>query len=394
MKQQTINKPILLVQLLILLVIGCCSPTPGNNNKHSWNGNIKKENNIVTVYNPATPSHGEITFQWTETLSIGKPDDENQFFYRGIDFDLDEQGNIYILDSANCRIQVFNQEGQYLETIGRKGQGPEEFTFPIRIQLDQDNNTYVLNSPNLIKILDNQAKFKNQHLFPDNIREMNVGKAGTFLAIIYAFDFNRKIDTKTLAYYDASKKKIKEFLSVENRSVITNGGDILMVTFPELEADIYFTVSPSGHLFCGKNTDYTIYQYEYESTILLKKVIVDEKPRPLTEEEKENRATRTYTKNPRPVINKIKELIKHQPVFYGMEVDDKGWLFVFKKKTIKEDEPYTVDIFSPDGKYTFKTSLPWMPRIKSNTFWVKTKNQEGDSSLKKYVVSNYSEYIH
>ena len=44
----------------------------------------------------------------------------------------DKDGNIYILDTGNTRIQKFGPDGEYLATIGRKGQGPGEFIMPGR----------------------------------------------------------------------------------------------------------------------------------------------------------------------------------------------------------------------------------------------------------------------
>ena len=53
-------------------------------------------------------------------------EDENIAFHIPSDIVIDEQGNIYILDSGNHRIQKFDPEGNYLASFGRKGQGPGE----------------------------------------------------------------------------------------------------------------------------------------------------------------------------------------------------------------------------------------------------------------------------
>jgi sugar lactone lactonase YvrE len=59
---------------------------------------------------------------------------------------MDKAGNIYILDAANSRIQKFGPDGNYLATIGRKGQGPGEFIFPDAIAFDKDGNLVVADS--------------------------------------------------------------------------------------------------------------------------------------------------------------------------------------------------------------------------------------------------------
>ncbi len=76
---------------------------------------------------------------------IGDVDTEDEHFafnYPG-DVAVDAAGNIYVLDSANARVQKFGPDGKYLATIGRKGQGPGEFIFPEALSLDRDGNLVV-----------------------------------------------------------------------------------------------------------------------------------------------------------------------------------------------------------------------------------------------------------
>ncbi|MCX6569166.1 MAG: 6-bladed beta-propeller, partial [Candidatus Aminicenantes bacterium] len=67
-------------------------------------------------------------------------DDEHLAFNYPSDVAVDAQGNIYILDSGNTRIQKFGPDGKFLATIGRKGQGPGEFIMPEAIDFDRDGN--------------------------------------------------------------------------------------------------------------------------------------------------------------------------------------------------------------------------------------------------------------
>ncbi|NIO48453.1 MAG: 6-bladed beta-propeller [Candidatus Aminicenantes bacterium] len=59
--------------------------------------------------------------------------------------DLDK--NIIFLDPKGCQILVFDQKGNFLCTIGRKGEGPGEFKFPISIEVDNKNNIFVSDLP-------------------------------------------------------------------------------------------------------------------------------------------------------------------------------------------------------------------------------------------------------
>ncbi len=61
---------------------------------------------------------------------------EDVAFYMPLDMVLDQAGNLYVLDTGNHRIQIFNPDGTFLRTIGQKGQGPGEFNFPGSLDID------------------------------------------------------------------------------------------------------------------------------------------------------------------------------------------------------------------------------------------------------------------
>lgn len=44
---------------------------------------------------------------------------------------VDETGQVYILDRAECRVLVFDADGNSIQTMGRKGNGPGEFQWPL-----------------------------------------------------------------------------------------------------------------------------------------------------------------------------------------------------------------------------------------------------------------------
>ena len=52
------------------------------------------------------------------------------------DFQVDDHGNVYILDSKSTPVNVFDAAGTFLRSFGEKGQGPGEFQFPIRLFIE------------------------------------------------------------------------------------------------------------------------------------------------------------------------------------------------------------------------------------------------------------------
>ena len=71
------------------------------------------------------------SLQFKKDLMIGKNSgDDNYIFSTVSDVDLDKEGNIYILDAMDNRIQKFDEQGTFLNSIKfKRGQGPEEISF-------------------------------------------------------------------------------------------------------------------------------------------------------------------------------------------------------------------------------------------------------------------------
>ncbi len=83
-----------------------------------------------------------------EDLVIGeRGDDDNYRLYNATGAKVDAEGNHYVLDAGNFRVQVFDRDGDYVRTLGGQGQGPGEFTRPRELVL-AGNRVVVVDSGN------------------------------------------------------------------------------------------------------------------------------------------------------------------------------------------------------------------------------------------------------
>jgi len=104
---------ILFVPAIILL--GSCQKQ-----KAEWKVTIEEENGVKVIKNPEEPMYGEIELELEMDLSIGGENaGENYNFSYIRDIDVDGEGNIYVVDTGQYRIQKYDKNGNYLKTIGR-----------------------------------------------------------------------------------------------------------------------------------------------------------------------------------------------------------------------------------------------------------------------------------
>ena len=97
-------------------------------------GRIDSKNHRVRVFNPVNGTHlfdfgtrgsgpGELNFPYQ--LAVGK------------------EGRLYVVDTGNFRVQVFDHDGKYLKSFGGPGKSPGSFARPKGIAADAEGNLYV-----------------------------------------------------------------------------------------------------------------------------------------------------------------------------------------------------------------------------------------------------------
>jgi sugar lactone lactonase YvrE len=112
---------------------------------------IETVDNIRVIHNEKGGIWGsdpKVELRLVRTIGDIDVEDENLAFRSPNDIVLDSTGNMYILDAGNSRIQKLSPEGNFISSIGRKGQGPGEFNYPRSVEIDAKYNLYVFDAGN------------------------------------------------------------------------------------------------------------------------------------------------------------------------------------------------------------------------------------------------------
>ncbi len=100
-------------------------------------GSLASADGEIVLRNDAVPLSSD--------LMVGRFGVGKLYFDDPSDLDTDEEENVYILDAGNYRIQVMDEDGDFLHKWGKRGYGNGEFKEPVALAVDPDNEVlYVL----------------------------------------------------------------------------------------------------------------------------------------------------------------------------------------------------------------------------------------------------------
>lgn len=131
--------------------------------KSEWKPKKDKESIIKIIKN----RNGPIIHQLKVMRKFGGIDvPEEQFLNIPVDITISEEGQIYILDSGDNNIKIYQKDGSFMKCIGRGGSGPGEFKSPWILRLVEDN-LYVADTENgRIQILTKEGKYQRMFKAP------------------------------------------------------------------------------------------------------------------------------------------------------------------------------------------------------------------------------------
>ena len=371
------------------------------NQKAKWKGTIKIENGIKVIKNPREPLYGEIKFALEEDLSIGNQQDENYLFYKVRDIQVGKNGNIHVLDSGNHRVQCFDKNGNYLLTIGRKGEGPGEFNNPFKLQIDDETgNIYINDGFRKIKIFDKEGNYINKDIVAEGML------SGFYL------DSDRNIWGKFSSPGSHSIKKVNHegrvvqklaespFMFTRKtlrKETVGNRGfaESLFITHG-YEHDSYISKIDNQTFIYGYSEEYELNICDKEGNILIK-IKKDESYKKFTKEEKsriENKVKVGLISDGYPYRGISLRYPKHMPFFYWIFTDCRGRIYVRRnprERTGNGERVY--DIFSKEGYYLCRATIPSSSYIIKNGYlYTRIVNEDtGEELVKRYKIKNWGD---
>ena len=303
---------------------------------------------IKTLINPSEPFKGRIEMNMVEEVSIGVDEGEEPYMLVGpVDVKADSEGRIFIMDWRDVGLRVYDKDGTYIRTIGRKGQGPAEFDSPTMFDLSDDGRIFLMDSRNQrITVMDIEGNPLHENKLRGSYFQMVCdaqnrlyNQSQTRQKEVAVSDNLQEIPLLTSIHRvnpeSGEMFKLGEFEGDKNMMMRTESGGMMSVT----SSSFTWRIHPLGKLFVGLSE---IYQFSVYSE----------------DGELEFRFTRDYTPVPKPkaragMSKYFSAFDVRRPRF---DEDNNLWLELFTKEDF---EGILYDVFTADGLYLKQVVVPY-----------------------------------
>ena len=385
------------ISLLVIFLIFCSIIiSKEQRQKTEWKGKIEIEDGVKVIKNPGEPLYGEITFELEEDLSIGREGDENYIFYNLSGIAVDSEENIFVLDRGNCRIQKFDKNGSYLQTIGGRGQGPGEFEQPTSLHIDFKDRIYVYDSlGRYLNVFEKDGKFKEKKRLKHSFFEFGISEEGNILTQTYFY--SPEGSTRDIVIINPQGTVIKRIASYPYKSSPMIKKRILGNPYRHR---LYFCPDLDGSGVYGHSSEYKLYVLNTSGEIRFR-IKKDERPEPITQKDKSSlidRYLERQDKSNREIKltrNEVKKAYifpKFKPFFSWMMLDNKGRIYVKRFKLYNsENRSEIFDLFNEKGYYIYRIKMPFPSRlVRNGCIYRIEQDQDTDyPKVKRYKIKNW-----
>ena len=352
-------------------------------------------------------------------VSIGELHGPEEYLFGSIgSIAVDDDRNVYVLDTQAQHVRVFDSAGVYLRTLGRRGEGPGEFRFAEAVALLPDGRLVVRDPGNQrIEVFgpgggrteqwEYQAGnmyFGSSPLHTDaagrtflNTRDLS--REGFVMHIIVLGPDGTPVDTlsEPSSDYDAP-------------TLMAKGESMLRMRVVPFSPEFLWAVHGSGHFLTGLSTEYRIELGRDDGVLRIERAT---DPAPVHEEERASmrESVEGSMRNVQPDWNWDGPAIPdHKPFFYELLAgrDDRIWVRVATEAHPAENEnrdpenpssppvfwrePLRYDVFEPEGTYLGAVTAPegfehdTPPVFDGDHVWAVTGDELGVERVVRYRI--------
>jgi hypothetical protein len=314
--------------------------------KTKWEGTIEEVDGVTVMKNPGLPSRGTILLELEKIREIN-PYDYPEIGLRSFYSVRDEDGEVILFDSNRAEAYRFDSKGEYIGGLIRKGQGPGEFQQFQHLRIFfLDDQIWATSMIKLAKF-DKKGDFLEEQKF-DESPDLFVDKT-RYITIKRPWIEGKQLWKVTLVNFGTKKDTV--FFEAVRDWYIRKGNTYFSDSWAT--PSICYAYCPfSSKVYAALNEEYKVCAYDLEGKLIQ----TIEKPHQKVRISKKDKdflmdwALRNESY--RWMVDAYPDALA---VIRDMAVLPRGYLVVYRIIGPKE---FDIDVFDPEGKYTYILKLP------------------------------------
>jgi hypothetical protein len=343
-----------------------------------WGGKIEKRDGIVVVENPASPIHRNAALSLEEELSIGREDTGEEYLFSDISgLDADDEGRIYVINQPDANVRIFDKNGVFLKTFGRKGQGPGEMEMPVYIQIGAARDIFIFDYMGHRGLYFNSdGEFLRQQPCLRTFMPIRMDSQGKIIGMEILAP--PPLGGKVLKAYGTDLRPLFEIAKEEQGS---------KGVFDIGRPACYCVVKPDDSIVWGDSKEYILNVLDSGGR-QIRRITKPYDPVPISNEDRES-INKRYADAVRHGM-KV-EFRSHYPAFAGIFADDSGRILVKTYEPSESDkDSFYFDVFDPEGRFyakvPIKVNLDRLSVWKNGKLYTHEMDPEGFPNIKRYAV--------
>jgi len=321
---------------------------------------------VTLVHNPPLPLNPNKTVRFEEEVSFGAEESGPGAVYKPGPFAVDGRNRVYIFEYSESIIKVFGEGGQFVKTVGRKGQGPGEFGQAVFIGFCPDGRILVTDGQNRrTSFFGPEGEFLDSYQWTKNIAIAFLLLDNASVVQESVFEAGKsRLFLKTYDFAGAEVKSWGEFVYPATK-FMTRGEVAITVGIPHSPRSVLTGDSTLRRVYHCLNDSYLIEVFDAEGRII-RKIDRPYERLPFTDADREEYTMYTArTSGSAQVAEIYKDMPwpKVKTVTERMLCDDRGFLWVGTHETKDEAgrKLTAYDVFDAEGRYDARVWLDFNP---------------------------------
>jgi hypothetical protein len=289
---------------------------------------------------------------------------------------VDDKGTIYVVDMKASQIKVFDKTGQFVRAIGKKGDGPGEFSIPFGINITPNSEILVEDMANRrLSYFSLDGEFIKNEVLENSLSTIEVvmDSKGSFMARELTMEGNQLFFE--IRKYD---KELNPMFVLEKMEF----QNPMQGNFNPFGVLAVYIFGQNDEIFFGDGKDYEIKVYTPKGK-LIRRILKKFDPIKITKDDEDR------------ILNEVPDMgmglkqnwkfPEHFPAYEFFALEESGRLIVRTYRKGKKEGEYVLDVFDQEGRFIAQIPTRVNARVwKNNKAYSIEDTEEGYKVIKRY----------